>query len=169
VLRLTEREVEEVLEKAKAWYHSDFIQDRATNPEGPPLLDAEVDLWNATRELISRESTARMSRGSCTRCQQPKARVFFINQSPKLSFAPPDFDALTPPRYEASCKACLTDREIATMLAPIAKFVVEALYLKVPSEQRLLPEAGRVYAALSCLMGMDYNSDCKQKALEALT
>lgn len=105
----------------------------------------------------------------CTRCQKVKPKVFFIGQNRSISWHDPEPNFISqPPHYEASCKECLTDKEIAKMTAPIARFVVQSLYLRVPEAERLLPDAARINAALSFLLGVERPDDGRKKALETL-
>lgn len=109
------------------------------------------------------------TRGDCTRCHihKPGVKVFLLQSNPSISFGNLTGVAVTAAKNYTVCKECLTDEEIAKMLAPIAKFVIETLYLKVPAERRV-PEIGRVHALLSFLIGVDRPNNGREQALKAL-
>lgn len=162
----------DVLERVKDWYLDDEIRKRALHPEAPAFNNAEIDLWNAAAFLSARESaltlTARCvpykSEGHCTRCRGIKPRVFFIQRCPLPSFSVEPIDLTSGPTYEASCKECLTDAEIAKMLAPIAAFVIEAMLHNGDSAKVLAPAV----AYLKFRLGPGTQRRAREKALEAL-
>lgn len=76
----------------------------------------------------------------CSRCNQQKEKVFRIEANPSVAWGATEVQEMPPAVY--SCKECLTDDEIAVLLAPAALFTVETLF------KHRLPDISSVAAVL---------------------
>lgn len=110
--------------------------------------------------------------GECSRCHtnKPGVKAFLLQSNPSFNW--PQSRELTAQSMpdvtlRIVCKECLTDEEIAILLAPIASFVIEALFLRRPP----VHDAAAMVRAMLLQRhgGMDMVSHrSREKALETL-
>jgi len=113
-------------------------------------------------EIIPSRTSAR-----CGRCHKMAyGKVFFIRPNPSLSYhAAPDAPAMSRPlEPTVVCGPCLTEDEIALLLAPVAYFVIDTLIKSTHGDA-----AHALYGAHQYLKYRQYSHrlDCGEDALDA--
>jgi hypothetical protein len=78
----------------------------------------------------------------CGRCAQQKEKVFRIEPNPSVAWGEANFPTPGAPPAIYSCKNCLTEDELAVLLAPAALYSIERLF------QHRLADATAVMAVL---------------------
>lgn len=113
-------------------------------------------------------------KGDCVRCRAHKlgVKMFLLTSNPSVTFGAPGGLKTDEVKHAIACKGCLTDEEAAKILAPVAVFVIENLFIRTKQSQPKsdLPRAANyIRAALIHRTGnVGTYERSKEKALEAL-